>query len=248
MNFRSCTRKRYAGTCWSCAFRPRDPAWSLNRPSKSTRFQPQPARSLLLQKNETTMMASSKALRLAALSSRGHAPSGAAAALPISASNYFSSVPSIAASQNTLNQKRTHHFNASPSSTQFFSSAQWNGCNLINTSLRNSYNNSILNNSGNNEARWFSSKSENEEDQALSDAQQTPVDEEATTTASGTSQHSTWVEFQKSISVSGFETGQTVREQTFGKKSRGGKIDRKRKEREAELEAALRGADNTQVS
>lgn len=191
------------------------------------------------------MMASSTAVRLAALSSRGHAPS-AAAALPVAASNYFSSAPSIAASRNTLSQKRTHHLNASPSSTQF-SSAQWNGCNQINTSLCSSYNNSIRTNSGSNDIRWFSSKSDNEEDQASSDdSQQSPVEEAPT--PSGTSQHSTWVEFQKSISVSGFETGQTVREQTFGKKSRGGKIDRKRKEREAELEAALRGTDHTQVS
>ncbi|KAL7443708.1 hypothetical protein ACHAXM_009119 [Skeletonema potamos] len=94
----------------------------------------------------------------------------------------------------------------------------------------------------NDKCRWFSSKS----DKASSSHSQ----QQATNnndTISGSSQHNTWVEFQKSIAVTGFETGQTVREQTFGKKSRGGKIDRKRKEREAELEAALRGVDNTQL-
>ena len=100
---------------------------------------------------------------------------------------------------------------------------------------------------------WSSFSSVLEENQTSSDDSQqaqSNIVEEATSsdTASGSSQHNTWVEFQKSIAVSGFETGQTVREQTFGKKSRGGKIDRKRKEREAELEAALRGTDNTQVS
>jgi hypothetical protein len=38
-----------------------------------------------------------------------------------------------------------------------------------------------------------------------------------------------------------------VKERTLGKKNRGGKADRKRKEREAELEAAISGVDNTQV-
>ncbi len=72
----------------------------------------------------------------------------------------------------------------------------------------------------------------------------TPVRDES---ESGTSQHTTWVQFQRSIAVSGFETGQTVKERTQGKKNRGGKIDRKRKEREAEAEALLRGEDVTQV-
>jgi hypothetical protein len=63
----------------------------------------------------------------------------------------------------------------------------------------------------------------------------------------GSSQHNTWVQFQRSIAVSGFETGQTTKERTLGKKNRGGKIDRKRKEREAEAEALLRGEDVTQV-
>ena len=121
----------------------------------------------------------------------------------------------------------------------------------MNLSMNNSRNDSFLNNSGRKDIRWFSSKSDEKEDQTSSDSQQaqsTIVDEATSDTASGSSQHNTWVEFQKSIAVSGFETGQTVREQAFGKKSRGGKIDRKRKEREAELEAALRGTDNTQVS
>ena len=94
-----------------------------------------------------------------------------------------------------------------------------------------------MNGFGNNR-RWLSSKSD---DQTL------VVDATSEDNSSGSSQHNTWVEFQKSIAVSGFETGQTVREQTQGKKSRGGKVDRKRKEREAELEAALKGADSTQV-
>jgi len=38
-----------------------------------------------------------------------------------------------------------------------------------------------------------------------------------------------------------------VKERTLGKKNRGGKADRKRKEREAELEAAISGVDNTQL-
>jgi len=38
-----------------------------------------------------------------------------------------------------------------------------------------------------------------------------------------------------------------LRERKLGKKKRGGKMDRKRKEREAELEAQLRGEDITQL-
>jgi hypothetical protein len=68
-----------------------------------------------------------------------------------------------------------------------------------------------------------------------------------TTGGSGSSQHDTWVQFQRSIVVAGFETGQTTNAKNLGKKNRGGKIDRKRKEREAEAEAALRGVDITQV-
>ena len=196
-------------------------------------------------------MMSSTAVRLAALSSRGHAPRSAAAALPISAESYFSaSVPSIGASKNIFSQKRSHHHHASSSSTQF-SNTRWNGSNKMSSPISNSMNTSILNKSGSNDIRWFSSKSNgDDEDQTASDSKQakSTIVEEAANTASGSSQHNTWVEFQKSIAVSGFETGQTVREQAFGKKSRGGKIDRKRKEREAELEAAMRGTDNTQVS
>ena len=196
-------------------------------------------------------MMSSTAVRLAALSSRGHAPRSAAAALPISAESYFSaSVPSIGASENIFSQKRSHHHHASSSSTQF-SNTRWNGSNKMSSPISNSMNTSIVNKSGSNDIRWFSSKSNgDEEDQTSSDSKQakSTIVEEAANTASGSSQHNTWVEFQKSIAVSGFETGQTVREQAFGKKSRGGKIDRKRKEREAELEAAMRGTDNTQVS
>ena len=87
-----------------------------------------------------------------------------------------------------------------------------------------------------------------DDDNATATSSSSTTNDTTTTTTSGSSQHNTWVEFQRSIAVTGFETGQTVREQTLGKKSRGGKIDRKRKEREAELEAALRGADTTQVS
>ena len=196
------------------------------------------------------MMASSTAVRLAALSARGHAPRSAANGLStVSATSYM--VPSIAASQNSFSQKRSHHHHASSSSTQF-ANAQWNGSYQMNLSMNNSRNDSFLNNSGRNDIRWVSSKSDEEKDQASSDdsqqAQSNIVEEATSDTTSGSSQHNTWVEFQKSIAVSGFETGQTVREQAFGKKSRGGKIDRKRKEREAELEAALRGTDNTQVS
>ncbi|KAL7447847.1 hypothetical protein ACHAWC_000153, partial [Mediolabrus comicus] len=111
--------------------------------------------------------------------------------------------------------------------------------------------------------RWFSSSKTDDDDQSkspsatqqhqddgnasTSTSSSSTTNDVTTTTTSGSSQHNTWVEFQRSIAVTGFETGQTVREQTLGKKSRGGKMDRKRKEREAELEAALRGADNTQL-
>lgn len=76
----------------------------------------------------------------------------------------------------------------------------------------------------------------------------TPPPPTTTTGGSGSSQHDTWVQFQRSIAVAGFETGQTTKEKNLGKKNRGGKIDRKRKEREAEAEAAMRGEDVTQVS
>ncbi|KAL3823064.1 hypothetical protein ACHAXA_011116 [Cyclostephanos tholiformis] len=59
--------------------------------------------------------------------------------------------------------------------------------------------------------------------------------------------HDAWVQFQRSIAVAGFETGQTTREKNLGKKNRGGKMDRKRREREAEAEAALKGEDVTQL-
>jgi len=46
-------------------------------------------------------------------------------------------------------------------------------------------------------------------------------------------QHQTWVDFQKSISVSGFETGQvTVADANAGRKKRGGAQLRKKKEKE----------------
>ncbi len=67
-------------------------------------------------------------------------------------------------------------------------------------------------------------------------------------TISGSSQHDTWVDFQRSIAVSGFETGQTVVEKNLGRKSRGGRLSRKKKEKEAELAAATRGQDVTNVS
>jgi len=44
--------------------------------------------------------------------------------------------------------------------------------------------------------------------------------------------------------MSGVDTGQIVKERTIGKKSRGGNIARKRKEREAEMEAQMKGVDN----
>jgi hypothetical protein len=87
--------------------------------------------------------------------------------------------------------------------------------------------------------RWFSDKSSN------SNNNDSPRDVNGSDGTS--SQHNTWVQFQRSIAVSGFETGQITKERTLGKKNRGGKIDRKRKEREAEAEALLRGEDVTQV-
>ena len=93
--------------------------------------------------------------------------------------------------------------------------------------------------------RWFASDTNDSEGV---DEVDTPAAAPIEDDPSKSSQHSTWVEFQKSIAVSGFETGQTVKEKTLGQKKRGGKFDRKRKEREAEAEAALRGEDITQVS
>jgi len=95
--------------------------------------------------------------------------------------------------------------------------------------------------------RWFASDTKDSEDYADKEVD-TPAAAPIEDDPSKSSQHSTWVEFQKSIAVSGFETGQTVKEKTLGQKKRGGKFDRKRKEREAEAEAALRGEDITQVS
>ena len=95
--------------------------------------------------------------------------------------------------------------------------------------------------------RWFASDTNDSEDvdkEVDTSSDNAPIEDDP----SKSSQHSTWVEFQKSIAVSGFETGQTVKEKTLGQKKRGGKFDRKRKEREAEAEAALRGEDITQVS
>lgn len=104
--------------------------------------------------------------------------------------------------------------------------------------------------------RWFSSDNKNEGGDEVDNAASISTTDNddngntnpSSTGTSGSSQHSTWVQFQQSIAVSGFETGQTVKEKTLGKKSRGGKMNRKRKEREAEAEAALRGEDVTEVS
>jgi len=198
------------------------------------------------------MMAStSTAVRLAALSSRvRHVPSAAAAATN---NNYYSSSssllpsPNAAASQNTVIPKRSHHHHihaSSPSTQLFVIKSQWNGCSQMMTSSLPSLGHANSCSNANDKCRWFSSKSDKA---SSSHSQQQATNNNNNDTISGSSQHNTWVEFQKSIAVTGFETGQTVREQTFGKKSRGGKIDRKRKEREAELEAALRGVDTTQV-
>ena len=100
--------------------------------------------------------------------------------------------------------------------------------------------------------RWFASDTTKNGDSEEVDTAATATDDDndgnSPSSVSGSSQHDTWVQFQRSIAVSGFETGQTVREKDLGKKNRGGKVDRKRKEREAEAEAALRGEDVTQVS
>lgn len=67
------------------------------------------------------------------------------------------------------------------------------------------------------------------------------------TSSSGSSQHDAWVQFQQSIAVSGFETGQITKEKDLTKtKTRGGKLNRKRAEKEAEFEAFKRG-DQIQV-
>eukprot|EP00584_Thalassiosira_punctigera_P013887 CAMPEP_0172552798 /NCGR_PEP_ID=MMETSP1067-20121228/47199_1 /TAXON_ID=265564 ORGANISM="Thalassiosira punctigera, Strain Tpunct2005C2" /NCGR_SAMPLE_ID=MMETSP1067 /ASSEMBLY_ACC=CAM_ASM_000444 /LENGTH=322 /DNA_ID=CAMNT_0013340855 /DNA_START=209 /DNA_END=1177 /DNA_ORIENTATION=- len=106
--------------------------------------------------------------------------------------------------------------------------------------------------------RWFASKgrkregdqrpaftsSEDADDNHNDGMAPPPLDD---ATISGSSQHDTWVQFQRSIAVSGADTGQTVRELKLGKKNRGGKMARKRKEKEAELEAKLKGLDTTQL-
>ena len=211
------------------------------------------------------MMASSTTIRLALSIGRGQGstPHAVAAALSTSAADSRLLISSSNnASRLGPQQKRSHHHHAQ------LNNAQWmNGLNQMmnmNSSLYNSYNQSIVNSDRSRlscDMRWFSSSKTDEEDgqsKSPSSTQQQDDDnttatssttnDVATATTSGSSQHNTWVEFQRSIAVTGFETGQTVREQTLGKKSRGGKMDRKRKEREAELEAALRGADTTQVS
>ena len=94
----------------------------------------------------------------------------------------------------------------------------------------------------NKQLRFFASESGDDNNNEDSSTPSTP------TTISGSSQHDTWVQFQRSIVVDGVDTGQTLKERRLGKKNRGGKIDRKRKEREKELEDALKGVDNTQVS
>lgn len=208
------------------------------------------------------MMASSTTIRLALSIGRGQGSSPHAVATALSNSAADSRLL-ISSSNDSYRlghgQKRSHHHHAQ------LNNAQWmNGLNQMNmnSSLYNTYNQTIKSSDRSRlcDMRWFSSsKTDEEEDQSKSPSatqqQQQQEDDNATsatssssTTTSGSSQHNTWVEFQRSIAVTGFETGQTVREQTLGKKSRGGKMDRKRKEREAELEAALRGADTTQVS
>eukprot|EP00580_Thalassiosira_gravida_P002689 CAMPEP_0201620692 /NCGR_PEP_ID=MMETSP0492-20130828/44788_1 /ASSEMBLY_ACC=CAM_ASM_000837 /TAXON_ID=420259 /ORGANISM="Thalassiosira gravida, Strain GMp14c1" /LENGTH=254 /DNA_ID=CAMNT_0048089961 /DNA_START=138 /DNA_END=902 /DNA_ORIENTATION=+ len=92
--------------------------------------------------------------------------------------------------------------------------------------------------------RWFASEGSNDDDQTTNNSDEdggAPSD----ASISGSNQHDAWVQFQRSIAVSGVDTGQTVKERNLGKKNRGGKIDRKRKEREAELEAMLKGVDDT---
>lgn len=208
------------------------------------------------------MMASSTTIRLALSIGRvgqGSAPHAVATALSTSsAADYSSSSRLLISSSNV--QNRSHHHQAYSSQLNNNTSQWMNGLNQMNMNP-SLYNNQSITSDRSRlscDMRWFSSsKTDEEEDQSKSPSatqQQQQDDDNAaatsstSTTTSGSSQHNTWVEFQRSIAVTGFETGQTVREQTLGKKSRGGKIDRKRKEREAELEAALRGADTTQVS
>jgi hypothetical protein len=219
------------------------------------------------------MAASSTTIRLALSIGRGQgsAPHAVAAALSTSSAADSSSSSRLLISSSNVQNRSHHHYQASSSQLNNDNAQPWmNGLNqmMMNSSLYNSYNPTIVSSDRSRlcSMRWFSSsKSDEEEDQSKSPSttQQQQDDDNAststsssssttndatTTTTSGSSQHNTWVEFQRSIAVTGFETGQTVREQTLGKKSRGGKMDRKRKEREAELEAALRGADTTQVS
>lgn len=98
----------------------------------------------------------------------------------------------------------------------------------------------------NNRLRWFASGSR-KDDQPASAAADADGEETTPSTISGSSQHDTWTEFQRSIAVSGVDTGQVLKERQLGKKNRGGNIARKRKEREAELEAQLKGVDISQT-
>jgi hypothetical protein len=219
------------------------------------------------------MAASSSTIRLALSIGRGQgsAPHAVAAALSTSsAADSSSSSSRLLISSSNVQNRSHHHHQVSSSQLNNDNAQPWmNGLNqmMMNSSLYNSYNPTIVSSDRSRlcSMRWFSSsKTDEEEDQSkspsatqqqqdddnasTSTSSSSTTDDATTTTTSGSSQHNTWVEFQRSIAVTGFETGQTVREQTLGKKSRGGKMDRKRKEREAELEAALRGADTTQVS
>jgi hypothetical protein len=57
-------------------------------------------------------------------------------------------------------------------------------------------------------------------------------------------QHEDWVKFQQSISIDGFETGQTTTVQAnLGKKRRGGKAVRKRMQKNADLENRVQEYD-----
>jgi hypothetical protein len=214
------------------------------------------------------MAASSSTIRLALSIRRGQGSAPHAVAAALSTSSAADSSSRLLISSSNVQNRSHHHYQASSSQLNN-DNAQWmNGLNqmMMNSSLYNSYNQSIVSSDRSRlcSMRWFSSsKSDEEEDQSkspsatqqhqdddnasTSTSSSSTTNDSATTTTSGSSQHNTWVEFQRSIAITGFETGQTVREQTLGKKSRGGKMDRKRKEREAELEAALRGADTTQL-
>ena len=207
----------------------------------------------------TTMALSLSAIRLALSSRRQASAHSAVAAVSLSSSSSPSSAAVLLSRHGQSQTRSFHRHNNNINNNKDASSSSSTLLSLWSDRYRNplifnSQDHSIHDTNGfcrNNEIRWFSSKRKGEKKSSsgATTRHQPPTiasnnddDDSTAAAAAGSSQHNTWIQFQRSIAVTGFETGQTTREQTLqGKKSRGGKIDRKRKEREAELEVLLRG-------